>query len=222
MQIIQINTKYLIYNAMIKKYKKQLKIIIKKSPIYPLYKKILFIEQNLINAKLHKKKQTIIKQYQKFYSLSIFIETGTYKGDMVQAMKNNFKKIYSIELGEDLYKKAKEKFKKEKHIIILNGDSGKLLPEILNNIKEPCLFWLDAHYSKGCTVKGELDTPIRQELKSIFNHSIKNHVILIDDARCFTGENDYPTIEELKEFTKNNSNYNKFEIKNDIIRIYSK
>ena len=28
--------------------------------------------------------------------------------------------------------------------------------------------------------------------------NLKNNVILIDDARCFTGENDYPTINQLK------------------------
>jgi len=200
---------------------KKIKVIFKKSPAYPLYKKILYAKQNLARIKLHKKKQAVIRHYQNIYSPSIFIETGTYHGQMVQAMKNIFKTIYSIELGEHLYKEVVKKFEKEKHVILLHGDSGKKLPKILSTVQKPCLFWLDAHYSRGDTAKGEIDTPINQELKSIFDHHIKNHIILIDDARCFNGTNDYPMINKLKEFTKQHSDYNKFEVQDDIIRIYT-
>ena len=51
----------------------------------------------------------------------------------------------------------------------------------------------------GSTAKGQVDTPIVQEMKCILNHKMaENHVTLIDDARCFTGENDYPTLETLE------------------------
>lgn len=58
------------------------------------------------------------------------------------------------------------------------------------------------------------------ELKSIFSHKIKNHVILIGDARCFTGQEDYPTIIALKEFVMKNRPNWVFEVRNDIIRIH--
>lgn len=70
---------------------------------------------------------------------------------------------------------------------------------------------------------GVLDTPILLELKAILEHSIKNHVILIDDARCFIGSNpilrNYPTIDQLKEFVARRWNNFSFEVKDDIIRI---
>jgi hypothetical protein len=168
----------------------------------------------------HGIKEKALLEYQKRFSLNILIETGTYLGEMVSAMRNHFKKIYSIELGKELYDQAVKRFRNEKHITILNGDSGAVLVQILQEIHAPCLFWLDAHYSAGITAKGDIDTPVAQELQIILNHEIKNHVILIDDARAFTGENGYPTVETLKEVIDSKKNNYHLEILDDIIRIY--
>ena len=159
--------------------------------------------------------------YAKRFSINIFIETGTYLGSTVEAVKNKFEEIYSIELNKGLYLKAKQKFIKYKHINIILGDSSKKLPKILSNINSPCLFWLDAHYSGGNTSKTDVQTPITKELQCILNHPNKNHVILIDDSHEFTGKNDYPTVTELKELI------NQYEekiliVKEDIMRIYNK
>ena len=164
-------------------------------------------------------KQRIIKNFANKFDIKVFIETGTYHGSTTWAVRNTFDEIYSIELDRVLYEKACEKFKFLPHIHIVNGDSSKILPEILSKIDKPVLFWLDGHYSGGATAKGNLETPILEELKSVLNHKVKNHIILIDDARLFVGKNDYPTIAELKSFvSKINPNLS-FEIENDIIRI---
>ena len=85
----------------------------------------------------------------------------------------------------------------------MHGDSGEILPELLNNINEPILFWLDGHYSAGNTSKGSLNTPIIKELVTIFQHPIKQHIILIDDARLFNGADDYPTSVEVSTIAEN-------------------
>lgn len=102
----------------------------------------------------------------------------------------------------------------------MHGDSGKILPEILASLNKPCLFWLDAHYSDGITAKGDVETPIVSELEAIFNHSIQSHVILIDDARCFIGENDYPTIDWLREYILKQHLDWVFEVRDNIIRTH--
>jgi len=168
----------------------------------------------------HIVKALILKQYAYKFSTEIFIETGTYRGDMILEMKHFFNQIYSIELDKNLYLRAKKKFDNTTNIYILQGDSCMVLPDLLNKIEKKCLFWLDAHYSGGITAKGNLDTPIMLELKSIFSHKIKDHIILIDDARCFNGLHNYPTIKSLRHFVKKELPDNwVFEIKDDIIRI---
>ena len=63
------------------------------------------------------------------------------------------------------------------------------------------------------------NTPILYELDSIFNHTVKNHVILVDDARCFTGQDDYPLIDDLRRIISEKSDYEIIKIENDIIII---
>jgi hypothetical protein len=166
----------------------------------------------------HAIKQQVIASYQQKYRHDILVETGTYMGDMVEAQKRRFRKIYSIELGEDLYNAAAQRFSRHSHITILHGDSGRVLPRVMKEITGPAIFWLDGHYSAGVTAKGEKDCPIYEELDAILAGEDKGHILLIDDARCFNGEGDYPTIAALTNYIHNKSkNYN-VEVGDDVIR----
>jgi hypothetical protein len=167
-------------------------------------------------------KRRIIKKYAEMRSLKIFIETGTLFGDTVDAVKNIFDRIFSIELDEILYKKAKKRFAEFGHISILQGDSGKILPETISTISQPCLFWLDGHYSGWVTAKGQSETPIITELTYILSHPVKNHVILIDDARLYIGKGDWPDVKEIKSLVLNKFPDFVVEVKDDIIRIHSR
>lgn len=168
----------------------------------------------------HYIKQLVILEHQKKFGINTLIETGTYMGDMVHAMEKKFKRIYSIELGHDLWEVAVRRFKNKKHITILLGDSGKVLYDIIPEIKERAIFWLDGHYSAGITAKGEKNCPIFEELNAIFSSSL-NHILLIDDARCFDGTGDYPAIEELSRFILSRKKGSKINIKDDVIRVIS-
>ena len=175
----------------------------------------------------HTAKEQIVKDYLKKFSIDMFIETGTYEGIMANAIAPHVKHLYTIELDEKLYEFAKRNLKDNDNIHTFHGDSGEILPNILSNViainieKKPCLFWLDAHYSEGKTAKGETNTPILKELEAVLN-SPYDHVILIDDARCYTGEDDYPTQLELKAMIHKVHPDWVFEVENDIIRIHPK
>ena len=179
-------------------------------------------EKNLKNQEFppHIVKQYIVKEYARRFGIRIFIETGTYLGTMINAVKKSFRKICSIEIGKYLHNQAKNRFSEYDYILIHHGDSSSILPQILRNIHEPVLFWLDAHHSGGVTEKGEKETPILEELECILRHDIKDNIILIDDARCFIGKNDYPTIRELNLIIKHLDCI--FTVKDDIIRIHRK
>lgn len=169
----------------------------------------------------HRIKQQTVLEYAQRFSLATLIETGTYLGFMVNATKRKFRRIHSIELDDQLYYRARKKFSGYKHISIHQGDSSRVLPMILTQIQEPCLFWLDAHYSGGITARGEHETPIVEELRCILSHPLAiNHVILIDDARNFVGANDYPTLKGLNEMVSAQCLSLRAYIENDIIRIH--
>ena|SRR5687768_8843024 len=170
----------------------------------------------------HNYKISIISKYKKASGYKLFIETGTYLGDMVYAQLNNFSKIYSIELGEDLYRNAVQKFQQFPHVKILPGNSGKVLAELMKNIHEPAIFWLDGHYSGGITAKGEKECPIYEELDCIFNAGRFDHILLIDDARCFVGTVDYPTVKELTGYILERNPAATIDVENDIMRIQLK
>jgi hypothetical protein len=165
-------------------------------------------------------KQSTVKHYGERFHVTAFIETGTYEGDMVDAVKDSFRRIYSVELDSALFERAKSRFSFDDHITILRGDSGEVLPQLLGDLRVPTLFWLDAHYSRGITARGELETPIMKELESILHHDISGHVILIDDVRCFTGEHDYPTVEGVRQFVLSRRPELNFSVADDIIRIH--
>jgi hypothetical protein len=162
-------------------------------------------------------KEKIIRFYGKTSKIKTLIETGTYKGEMIFALKEDFEKIFSIELDKTLATNAKKMFSEDEKIKIIWGDSEKELPKILKKISSHCLFWLDAHYDGGRTARGKRETPILEELKAIMKHS-KKDIILINNANNF-GEGNYPAYEEIKAIIKGDFN---MQTKNNIIRIYPK
>jgi hypothetical protein len=166
----------------------------------------------------HIVKQQAIAEYANQYASASLVETGTYLGDMVEAHKNRFSKVYSIELSERLHKKALKRFKGNDHIVLLQGDSGTKIAEVVAELKSPAVFWLDGHYSGGITAKADKECPVPEELHAIFNSPV-DHIILIDDARLFNGTQDYPTIEQIQDIIQQHKKNYTIENKDDIIRL---
>jgi hypothetical protein len=167
-------------------------------------------------------KQGMILDYAKKYNINILVETGTYRGDMLQATKGYFDKLYSIELSKKLYNAAKNRFSYDSKIKLIQGDSGAKIREVLKLLKAPAIFWLDGHYSSGDTEIGVKRTPILDELDHIFNYNQYDHIILIDDARVFGSEKDYPTVDQLVSFIKSDKKKYIIEIQYDCIRLIPK
>ena len=167
-------------------------------------------------------KRIVIKSYLRHYGLEEFIETGTYLGDTLAYIANTQTvRCTSIELSDNYYKQALRRFFSWPNVTVLYGDSSTLLPEIVRQLNQPALFWLDGHHSGTNTAQGKINTPINQELKAILDSPIKTHVILIDDAHCFNGTNGYPQLDELLKVVRTYSNYI-IEVSVDIIRMTSK
>ena len=167
----------------------------------------------------HIVKQRVLVEYAQIYGLKILVETGTYYGDMMAAMKPHFKQLYSIELSKALHKLCVRRFKHDKQIRLIQGDSGVELKKIVDQLDQPALFWLDGHYSSGATAKGDSNTPIREELGSVLKARIKGHIVIIDDANNFGADPAYPTMEELSRYVKSIRRDLEINVKNNCIRI---
>jgi hypothetical protein len=170
----------------------------------------------------HLLKQEILKRHAAEYHLSILVETGTYMGEMVEALRESFEQVYSIELNEKFAQRAQRYFRGRKNVKILQGDSGIVIGDLMKGIDRPTLFWLDGHWSADETARGEKSTPIMEELGHILRAKDLRHVILIDDARAFGKSEDYPTMDELKSFVLSLRKSVKIFTENDIIRILPK
>ncbi len=120
-------------------------------------------------------KRMVLSAYRKRYGLTHFIETGTHLGDTLAYIAQQ-KSVHatSIELDEAYYQAAKQRFVSYPNVTILQGDSGKLLPEQVRQLQAPALFWLYGHYSGGDTGKGELHTPVSAELEAVMDSPVRS------------------------------------------------
>jgi len=165
-------------------------------------------------------KQAIILEYARRFGLATFVETGTFHGGTVEAVKRAFRHIDTIELDPQLAARARQRFAGHSHVTVLQGDSGQVLPTVLARLTEPALFWLDAHYSGPGTARANRDTPIVDEISAILAHPVPGHVVLIDDARGFGALPDYPTVAELEAFVRARADGVVYEMRDDVIRIH--
>jgi hypothetical protein len=165
----------------------------------------------------HLLKQRTVSECAQKFALRTLVETGTYYGEMVAAMRNKFARIYSVEYDRQLAQRAIRKFSRWPHIHILEGDSQQVIPELLKTITEPALFWLDAGYYGWAGLQGDKQR-LTSELEAILRHSQKD-IVLMDDARGLNGQNGAPTVEELKQRIESEFPGRRVEVKHDILRI---
>jgi len=175
----------------------------------------------------HRVKIRTVKNFARRFSASTMVETGTYTGNMVSAIKNDFQEVFSIELDDVLFSAAKDKFCGLDHVHILHGDSATVLPKVLDRIRGCCIFWLDAHYSGGNTARGHADTPIVDELRQILSCMHIEPVILIDDARLFVShtpdsilDDSWPMLTDLSRIVLDKHPTWVFDVQDDIIHIH--
>ncbi len=144
---------------------------------------------NVLTFKSLKSDNSLDPEFLKFlcdhFGSTLFIETGTYMGDTALNASKSVEHVVTIELSKEFFKQARKRFENIPNIKIYNGDSKDVLSKILVSNNEKIIFWLDGHYSSGNTARGDLNTPIIQELECIKKSKIKDAIILIDDIRFF-------------------------------------
>jgi hypothetical protein len=170
-------------------------------------------------AATFEQKAELIRRYRNQFDLAVFVETGTFKAEMIEAQHDCFQKLISIELSPQLHAAARAKFSQDAKVELYQGDSGVKLAEAVKNINGPALFWLDAHYSMGITAGRHHEAPIIKELSCLVHRKQARDVILIDDARLFGWDFGYPRLKVIQTFVEKHWPEHSFSVQSDVICI---
>jgi hypothetical protein len=155
------------------------------------------------------------------YSNPVFVETGSYEGDGIQAaLSSGFTKVVSIELAPALAEYCRNLFEGDSRVTLYEGDSSKMLDKILKDINEPVTFWLDGHWSYGETARGDEDSPLLKELELIkawIKETGIKPTLLIDDMRCWDGVTTFTREEIISELSGFDLSFEDGHVPNDIL-----
>jgi hypothetical protein len=141
-------------------------------------------------------KVALLRSYAAGYST--FIETGIYNGHgSGHEMTDLFPRIHMLDLDVENCMAAR----RPPQILCYPGDSGANLPAVLEYVREPAMFWLDAHLVAeydGEAALHENPCPLLAELRAIlaWEHAVKS-TVLIDDVRLMGVEPGWPTLNEV-------------------------
>jgi hypothetical protein len=130
------------------------------------------------------------------FSVTIFIETGTFKGRTSVWAAGHFHDVYTIENSRQLFDAAASTLGAYRNIHLLFGNSALQLKNVIEELNQPALFWLDAHWCGGLTYGDDDPCPLLDEI-NIIKQSSHSHIIMIDDARFFLKPPPHPQNSEL-------------------------
>jgi hypothetical protein len=139
-----------------------------------------------------------LKDIRESYNLNTFIETGTLYGEGVDyALQQGFSNIITIDIDPELVLLAKQKYKYNSNVTVLEGNSFDVLNDIIPTINHNCLFWLDAHFPGADLHKQaynsvenlDIRMPLEKELEIIKKYRYSyDDVIISDDLWLYEDE----------------------------------
>jgi hypothetical protein len=158
-----------------------------------------------------------LEELRQKHNVENYFETGLYLATSLdsscnQALKSNFKKIYSVELRKDFIDIAKDILREHidtGRLTLIHDDSNFISKYILEDetFKNKTLFFLDAHVDCGNIPNYINKCPLFNELSAIKQLNRKDNIICIDDIRILKevfpwGETSYGDINFVEEIKK--------------------
>jgi hypothetical protein len=165
------------------------------------------------------RKLEVLREYARAYELRVLVETGTYEGETAWALRREFDRIVTVELSDELWQLARRRFVPAPQVEVRHGDSPTVLRDVLEELREPALFWLDAHVSTTKSAHGELPSPVLQELELVLSHDVSGNVVLVDDVRLLSGSDGWPAVGELEALVHHIRPELEFAVAEDVVRI---
>lgn len=160
------------------------------------------------------KAATIAATAARYPQVRAFVETGTAIGDLPLRCAGRFDRIVTIEADDDYYTSAVHRLADFEHVHVVHGDSGQMLGQVLDDIAQPCVIWLDAH-----EIADDGHAAMVAELEHItaaVEQGVR-HVVLVDDARLCRGRKGWSTLPELEQWAAGHA-YS-YQVADDIVRL---
>jgi hypothetical protein len=139
-------------------------------------------------------KVAVLRSYAERYPGRAFVETGLYQGrGSGEHLADLCSPLIALDMQERNCADARPRY-----TAVLEGDSGERLPEALELLDAPAIFWLDAHLVDEYDGRQERMCPLLDELAAIraWPHGYAS-VVLIDDYRLF-GSPGLPSVAEVE------------------------
>jgi hypothetical protein len=167
--------------------------------------------------------EDVVIKLAKLNNCSVFVETGTFRGETARWASKHFDIVYTIERAENIYKLYRKELQQLKNVKSLLGDSREILPLVLKEVDDKkAVFWLDGHWSGGETAGADDECPVLDELACLTDRT--DDIILIDDARLFLSAppkphkpSEWPTIAEIIDALSRGGKHPFIQIIDDII-----
>jgi hypothetical protein len=118
------------------------------------------------------------------FSLTRFLETGTFDGRTTKWAAKHFDEVVTIEASEELRRSAMEKHGGLRNVRWVYGDTRTVLRGEVERLAGPAVVWLDSHWSGGATYGKDAECPLLLEIE-IVRAAPYEHYLFVDDARLF-------------------------------------
>jgi len=109
------------------------------------------------------------------FHIQTICETGSYLGQTTKRLSEICRNVVTIEIREDFYVQAKNKLIGCHNVEMHLGDAPKVLDEILPNILQPLMIFLDSHWGYPTPLKGEFEAIAKHGRPAVICiHDMKN------------------------------------------------
>lgn len=128
------------------------------------------------------------------YNTKTFVETGAGPAWSLTyaATSGLFDKVLSVELDYETYKKFEDTYKQLPNTTVYNDTSKNFMKSVGSQIKEPTLFFLDAHFPGSewgfydKEPNKDVRIPLEAELRELVSaKDVSRDVFIIDDLRIY-------------------------------------
>jgi hypothetical protein len=172
--------------------------------------------------------RTLVDELIAVIPFDVFVETGTFEGEAIAEVRDLFAEIHSVELSDQYYELARQRFEADGAIHLYHGESTGMLAGLREALRDRAvLYWLDAHWCVAEGTAGERSQcPLLDELRAI--HRVNEEsVLLIDDARLFMTTppaphevSDWPRFDDVLRGLRDLSQSHEIAIVNDVIALF--